>query len=384
MILAFATKGTGTNDELRLRALLSETGAEFLPFNKGAKASSGWQLLRTLLRRRPDLVVMEGTGIAGGAACLLARWFAGVPFVFSSGDAVGPFIAGIHPTLGPAFALYERLLYRSCAGFIGWTPYLVGRALTLGAQRGMTAAGWSPHPLSGERWQNARHEVRESLGIDDGTIVFGIVGSLAWNRRYRYCYGAELVRAAASLPASRKIAVIVGGGGSGLAELRRLAQDAPAGRVHLVGELPPDRVNDYLAAMDVASLPQSVDGVGSFRYTTKLSEILAAGLPVVTGQIPLAYDLDGGWLWRLPGGAPWSKRYLTALSDLMGSVTRSAVEARAAQVPRQLAEFDLESQTRRTKAFVEDVMGASRVADAREVPATRLSAAPVPSVVSIK
>ena len=28
------------------------------------------------------------------------------------------------------------------------------------------------------------------------------------------------------------------------------------------------------------------------------------GLPVVTGQLPFAYDLGGDWLWRLPGDAP--------------------------------------------------------------------------------
>jgi hypothetical protein len=49
----------------------------------------------------------------------------------------------------------------------------------------------------------------------------------------------------------------------------------------------------------------SVDQVGSFRYTTKLSKYLAFGLPVITGQIPLAYDLDDGWIWRLAGDAPW-------------------------------------------------------------------------------
>ena len=33
-------------------------------------------------------------------------------------------------------------LYRAAAGFIGWTPYLSGRALTLGCARAMTAAGF--------------------------------------------------------------------------------------------------------------------------------------------------------------------------------------------------------------------------------------------------
>jgi hypothetical protein len=136
--------------------------------------------------------------------------------------------------------------------------------------------------------------------------------------------------------------------------------------------------------MDVASLPQSVDGVGSFRYTTKLSEILAAGLPVVTGQIPLAYDLDGGWLWRLAGDAPWSKRYVAALAELMGSVTRSGIDARAAHVPQQLAEFDLQAQAGRTNAFVQDVLAIRVVADVREERVPARSSARVPSIASIE
>ena len=44
------------------------------------------------------------------------------------------------------FAMYERMLCRFSAGFIGWTSYLVGRAISFGAPRGMTAAsgpGWT-------------------------------------------------------------------------------------------------------------------------------------------------------------------------------------------------------------------------------------------------
>jgi hypothetical protein len=49
-----------------------------------------------------------------------------------------------------------------------------------------------------------------------------------------------------------------------------------------------DAVPDYLAAFDVASLPQSCDQIGAFRYTTKLPEYLAAKLPIVTGELPVA------------------------------------------------------------------------------------------------
>ena len=63
-----------------------------------------------------------------------------------------------------------------------------------------------------------------------------------------------------------------------------------------------------MAAFDVGALPQSTDGVGSFRYTTKLSEYAAARLPVITSRIPAAYDLGCEWMWRLPGRGPGRKR----------------------------------------------------------------------------
>ena len=42
--------------------------------------------------------------------------------------------------LGPVFGLYEHVLCRLAAGYIGWTPYLAGRAMTYGTKRVMTAA----------------------------------------------------------------------------------------------------------------------------------------------------------------------------------------------------------------------------------------------------
>src|SRR5438105_3056475 len=143
-IMAVVTQGTGSNDEARLRALLENFSADFFPFDHQAKWRSFFKLWQVLYRQRPDLVVLEGTGIAGGFAIILGRLLSSVPYVVSSGDAVGPFVANHYTTLSGLFALYERLLYRWSSGFIGWTPYLVGRALSFGAPRAMTAAGWAP------------------------------------------------------------------------------------------------------------------------------------------------------------------------------------------------------------------------------------------------
>jgi hypothetical protein len=358
-VLGVATQGAGGDDENRLRGLLGELPAALFPFDQGNKRRSFLRLLGRILRDRPGLVVMEGTGVGGGLALLLGRLLAGVPYMVSSGDAVGPFVAGQFPPLGPVFGLYERLLYRFSAGFIGWTPYLVGRALSFGAPRAMTAAGWTPFPAGAETLALSRARVRAALGIPAEALVFGIVGSLAWTRRVGYCYGLELVEALRRTERP-DVRVLIVGDGSGRQRLERAAGRHLGRKVLLTGRVPRDRVPDYLAALDVASLPQSVDRVGSFRYTTKLSEYLAAGLPVVTGQLPMAYDLGDKWLWRLPGRVPWDRTYVRALADLMAQLDPAELNDKQAAVPRNLPDFDRACQVRRVTSFVKDLLGEGR------------------------
>jgi hypothetical protein len=350
-VVCFATQGTGHGEEARVEGLLEHAGAETLPFDRTRKARSALRLLRTLLRRRPDLVVMEGTGVAGGLPLIAARAIAGVPYVVSSGDAVGPYVKLGHRRLAPIAALYERLLCRLSAGFIGWTPYLVGRALTFGAPRAMTAASWSAPARPQDRQLR-----RQELGIGEQTLVFGLVGTLDWTEPIDYCYGRELIDAVLRTDRT-DLCVLVIGDGSGRERLQQLAGEELGRRVLLPGRIPRESVTSYLAAMDVASLPQSVDGVGSFRYTTKISEYLGAGLPVATGQIPLAYDLDEGWIWRLPGDAPWDARYISGLADLMQNLSADDLEAKREAVPTQMPLFDRERQAQQVGSFVADLLG---------------------------
>jgi glycosyl transferase family 1/glycosyl transferase family 4 len=352
-VVCFATQGSGHGDEQRIVALLERVEAELLPFDRADKALSMLRLTWSLLRRRPRLVVMEGTGVAGGAAVIAARVLAGVPYVVSSGDAVAPYVAIGHRVLAPLAAFYERLLCRLSAGFIGWTPYLVGRALTFGAPRAMTAPGWS-----GPGRPEDRERRRQQLGIPPDAVVFGLLGSLEWGSASDYCYGKELVEAL--LRTDRpELRVLVVGDGSGLERLRALAGEELDQRVLLPGRVPKEEVTSYLAAIDVASLPQSVDGVGSFRYTTKISEYLAAGLPITTGQIPLAYDIDEGWVWRLPGDAPWDERYVQALAGLMETVSQTEIERKGGAVPVRDSRFDRERQQLQVGEFVADLLADS-------------------------
>jgi glycosyltransferase involved in cell wall biosynthesis len=356
MIAIFATKGSGTNDERRIIGLLSGfEDCSVIPFNKSAKLTSFLAAIGRVRREKPRLLVMEGTGIAGGLVCLIAALFWKVPYIFSSGDAVGPFVASHCPSIGWLFAIYERILCMSSVGFIGWTPYLVGRALTLGAPRGVTAPGWVHFTVDRERLVKRRAEIRSSFGFSEDDIVFGLLGSLVWNRNKGYCYGLELIEAA-RLTKRRQVKILVVGDGSGMQELRKRAAQLPDGMVALHGNVPLDEVLDYLSAMDVASLPQSMDGVGLFRYTTKICEYLLAGLPIVTSRIPMAYDLDAGWCWRLPGKGPWTGDYVNALADLMNAISWAELRARASAIPSENGIFCFNAQQKRVAAFVADIL----------------------------
>ncbi len=354
-ILCFATQGEGHIEDERIRGLLEPLEPIAFAFDRTHKLRSLLALLRVARTQRPELIVMEGTGTAGGLALLAIDAVLGIPFVVSSGDAVGPFLHLHSRLVGVLGGFYERLLCRRCAGFVGWTPYLVGRALTFGAPRGMTAAGWT----RGDPAPGARERVRASLGIEPDTLVLGIVGSLHWNDRAGYVYGAEMVRAIRRVQ-RRDVAVCIVGDGSGSERLRELAGEDLDTRVFLPGRVAPEEVPDYLSAFDLGSLSQSVDGVGSFRYTTKLSEYLAVGLPIVTGETPLAYDLDAGFMWRLPGRAPWSDDYVDALSELLEGLSAEQVARRREAVARLHADtFDKLAQQRRMCDFVTDILSAA-------------------------
>lgn len=357
-ILGLATK-EHAHDQARLRALLSplENELSVFPFEPSRKAVSAFRLLKAIYRDRPRLVVMEGTGIAGGIPLLVARAFLRTPYVVVGGDAVGPFVTANYPLFGPAAWLYEMLLLRFSHAFIGWTPYLVGRALTFGAPRAATAPGWAPYTAP----DGARTRIREDLDIPDDAIVFGIVGSLQWTARVGYTYGAELVRAIRTVD-RQDIVVLIVGDGSGLARLEEMAGEELGKRVRLVGRVDREKVSDYLAAFDVASLPQSCDQVGAFRYSTKLPEYLAAGLPIVTGQIPAAYDLALDWSWRLPGDAPWSSVYVSALGALMSTITSEDIDARRPRAGSAYVAdtFALSRQRERIASLIRDLLAAQR------------------------
>ena len=80
----------------------------------------------------------------------------------------------------------------------------------------------------------------------------------------------------------------------------------------------------------------------------------------MAGEIPLAYDLSDGWLWRLPGDSPWDPRYIGALADLMRTLSLQQINDKRGCIPRNLKIFDKASQIERTTHFIGDLCAALR------------------------
>jgi hypothetical protein len=353
-ILACASQGNGSSDEDRLRVLLTNFQTSFVRFDQARKKHSFLECLRALKAGGFDLFVLEGTGLAAGVAAILGRVLWGRPYVVSSGDSVAPFLTAMIPAGAPVFSLYERLLYRFSSGYIGWTPYLVGRALTWGARRAVTVAGWAPGASDSMEDAANRRQVRTELGIPEDAVVFGMAGSLIWSDRYSYCYGSELVRAAVRSDSPAYVLIV--GDGTGLERLKALAGEQLGKRILMTGRVPRDQVRRYLAAMDVGSIPQSVDQVGSFRYTTKLPEYLGAGLMILTNQIPMAYDLSrAGTMIVLGGDFPWSEVFLNEIAEQMRTLRPQDLKVSCLSNHAQNL-FDRDDQIVRVSAFLRDIL----------------------------
>src|SRR5438045_1262138 len=87
-LLCFATQGEGHLDAERLHYLLAPLHPDRFAFDHDRKVRSALRLARTAIAQRPALIVMEGTGLAGGITLLLLRAVLRIPYVVSSGDAV--------------------------------------------------------------------------------------------------------------------------------------------------------------------------------------------------------------------------------------------------------------------------------------------------------
>lgn len=360
-VLCLVSAGGGGQDERRARdlcaALERESGAqvEFEIADKSAGRRAVAATIQGRLRQKFDLVYLEGTGIALGWP-LIQAGKRGQKFMVSSGDAIRGYVeTKSGPLQGRAFGSYEKLLMRGCAGFIGWTPYLTGRAIELGAPRAATVEGGVDLAQFHAPSTDEKQAARARLGLAQGHIVCVVAGSLNWNPRQSYVYGLELIEALRFL-GRRDVSMLVVGDGTGLAVLKNKVGAGLENRVVFTMRLPPNEVARALHAADIGFITQTLDGLGNYRLTTKLPEYLAAGLGIAMSPTPGFYDYVGEAGWALPALHPGSEGFHRGCAAWLDGLSREEIaqkSARAVVLARE--RFDCAALAMRFCRFVGDI-----------------------------
>ncbi|MBD1847245.1 glycosyltransferase [Cyanobacteria bacterium FACHB-63] len=291
-----------------------------------------------------DLIYQEGTGISGGINLIRAALTRKQAFVVSSGDPIGGYF---HVTKGAAFGSlfgsYERLLYRTCNAFIGWTPYLTGAALKLGAKRAITIEGAVDLSIFQTQSSAQKQQIRQQYGIHPNHIVCGTVGSLQWTPRQHYCYGYELIETLKRVQ-RQDISIVIVGDGNGRSRLEAAVPEALKSRVIFTGRLPEAEVVNLMNAMDIGFVTQTLDELGNYRLTTKLPEYLACGLPVAMSPIPGFFDYAAQAGWALPAFHPAKPEFHQACARWLDQLTRQEIQQKATQasaIAKQYFDYEL-------------------------------------------
>ena len=345
-IAVLTAQGANSLDAERARSIAASAAGDVdeIRFDRSANAlTTAIALTRTLTTRRDQLIYLEGTGLRVGIPLIIANAISQnrVRYIVSSGDAVDRFIRNRYGLLAGWIArIYEKLLYSRSIAFVGWTPYLVGRAIRMGAPTGLTIEGQVPPDLANPT-DAERAKARRTLGLADHQIAIGVTGSINWSRRQRYAYGLELIEAAARAHRS-DVRYFIMGDGTGLSRLRSIARHLDTDIV-FTGKLPRRELWKAASALDLAVVSQTPDEVGLLRLTTKLPEYLALGVPVAMPASPGVLDYlsaeEDSPAIVLPPSHPGRRRYWEALAREIDALTKQDLARRRTTALSMASQF---------------------------------------------
>lgn len=345
-------------DAPRARRLVSVLRSTVTVYAIGAdKLKAACELWHLLRSKKWHLVYLEGTGIAAGGNLILARLFRGQAFVVSSGDPISGFMHVVHGRLlGWVFGVYERMLYAACRGYIGRTPYLTDMALKLGAPRAVTVIESVDLEAFSPCTDQEKKAAKIELGIDPDHLVCGVVGNLNWVKRQSYCYGLELIEALVHLH-RKDVSILIIGDGTGRSLLEKRVPEHLRDRVVFTGRIQYDRASALIKATDVGFVTQTLDQLGNFRITSKLTSYLACGIPVGMSPIPAYYDYASDAGWVLPALHPADHRFHVLLAQWLDSLTGDEIAEKRANA-RHIAEkyFDYKDAQAKFCEFIESLL----------------------------
>jgi GT2 family glycosyltransferase len=196
-------------------------------------------------------------------------------------------------------------------------------------------------------------DLRRKLNLE-GSYVVGLLGSLILSRQLGVSYGWDLVEAL--VHTDPRVSALIVGDGSGRAVLEARARElGVAERCRFVGAVGPERVCEYVCAMDAALSTQTNDLVGQVRTTGKLPLYLACERPVLATHVGEAARLLGPHGWTIPYRGRLDRGYPPRLAERIEAWRAdSDGEARRRALAGRLAgEFDQATMRKRLRELLE-------------------------------
>ncbi len=182
-----------------------------------------------------------------------------------------------------------RWLHAACVRRVGLVVAITSRIAAAAKACGAAATLIARDGFRADRFARAPEQdaARRSLGLSPDAFVVGYVGQL---HTMGMAKGVEqLVDATARLHDVPITLAVVGGPDAQAEALRRRwhALGLPGERLVTTGQVPPERVPVWLAALDVGTIPfPFTHHFAECASPMKLFEYLAAGLPIVASDLP--------------------------------------------------------------------------------------------------
>jgi glycosyltransferase involved in cell wall biosynthesis len=266
-----------------------------------------------------------------GLAALAARRLRPRPLYVDSDDFETEYNRYSAPWQRAVVNWFERTLPRTAQGVTAQTRFNVERNVAYGvpAERVL----YVPNGVDRERFaavsRKACRRLRAELGLD-GCRVIVYVGKLSVATHAVDLLLGAFARVRRQEPAARLLLVGDGQDYDGLRE--QAAALGLAAAVRFAGWVAPERVPVYYGLSEVSAEPVRDDVLARSRSPLKVVESIAAGVPVVTGDVGDRREIVGDAGLLVPPGdeAALAGGLLRLLRDreLHGRVTAAAVRGR--------------------------------------------------------
>jgi glycosyltransferase involved in cell wall biosynthesis len=260
------------------------------------------------------------------------------PIVYDAHESFPDMLLGsVHPQVLAALVRLENFLIRRIDLLITVGEKLRQHFIGRGARQTTVVGNWkrlSEYVRSDEE----NREIRSTLGIPDDALLVLCITQLLKDRKLE-----ELASALALTP---EVHVVIGGTGHLEGQVRRWAADSP--RLHYVGFVHPGNIPAYTCAADVVYYGFDPDNPNArFSAPNKLSEALAAGKPLITGDFGEIADVVRAASCGIVLRAYTAENIHHALSSLMNRPVRDALAANAKRFGQTFMNWEHGEQTLR-------------------------------------